>query len=57
MKVIVKCHHAIDENYHQINGEEMCTQCAIELTSKIANELITHQKATLMYALRPQVIS
>jgi 1,4-dihydroxy-2-naphthoyl-CoA synthase len=45
MKVIVKCHHAIDENYHQINGEEMCTQCAIELTSKIANELITHPKS------------
>jgi hypothetical protein len=57
MKVIVKCHHAIDENYHQINGEEMRTQCAIELTSKIANELIIHQKATLMYALRPQAIS
>jgi hypothetical protein len=57
MKVIVKCHHTIAENYHQINGEEMCTQCAIELTSKIANELIIHQKATLMYALRPQAVS
>jgi hypothetical protein len=39
MKVIVKCHHAIDENYHQINGEEMCTQCAIESTSKIAGSV------------------
>jgi hypothetical protein len=51
--VIVKCHHAIDEAYHQTNEEELCTHCAIELTSKIANELIVHQKATLMYALRP----
>jgi hypothetical protein len=57
MKVTVKCHHTIDESYHQINGEEMCTQCAIELTSKIANELIIHQKAILMYALRPQATS
>ena len=57
MKVIVNCQHVIDESYHQINGEEMCTQCAIELTSKIANELIIHQKATLMYALRPQATS
>ncbi len=54
MEVIVKCPHATAENYHQINGEELCTQCAIELTSKIANELIIHQKATLMYAFRPQ---
>jgi hypothetical protein len=56
MKVIVKCHHAIDENYHQINDEEMCTQCAIELTSKIANELIIHQKATLMRSQTPSHI-
>jgi hypothetical protein len=57
MKVIVKCHHPTDESCHQINGEEMCTQCAIELASKIANELIIHRKATLMYALRPQAMS
>lgn len=57
MKVVVKCQHTVDEHDHQINGEEMCTQCAIELSSKIANELITHQKATLMYALRPQLTS
>jgi hypothetical protein len=57
MKIIVKCPPGTAENYHQIKVKKYVVSAAIELTSKIANELVIHQKATLMYALRPQGMS
>jgi hypothetical protein len=50
----VKCYHAQGDTLVVINSEYYCINCAVELSSKIANELLSSGRAALMYKLLPK---
>lgn len=53
IEVNITCLHALSmpEEELLINDQHFCINCAVELSSKIANELLINNKAVLLYKL------